>query len=865
MNPISVISRGSWRANRGTLLVASFAVAFGGLALPVGPGSDAAPAANGSGPAVVDTIDLPGAQPLAVGVYETGNKIYVADDNSGNLIVLHGTTREVLTTIPVGAAVFDIAIDESMGKVYTASSDDPFTTGVGDGNGLVSVIDADTDTIVNQIDPAGPSYPGKAKFFTFGHDEAHDRLYLTFYRPAGGDNVGEIGADDTFTTIDATVAALGVSGIEVNTVTHTAYIAYYTGNDLLVIDGSTLGVTTENLGYTGGQGPLDIAVNEVENKVYLTMMSVPGQGGIGILVLDLDNGSYVFRGADDLEPLTFNPATNRLFSGVQVGEHGAVVDGVTDVLTYVDLGGSGMGAGDVRRSTDNAYFASSDETFVVNGSTMRHRKFSAAPTGGGAFASSVTIDQTRGLVYVVNNDQDGVITVIHDAEIPAPTLSVNDVTIAEWDAGSWTATFTVSLSERTGRDVIFHYETTSGTATPGADYTAVAGTETIPAESLTTSVTVPVLGDSLDEAVETFFLDLSDPTNATIVDGQGLGTITDDDPLPSLSIVDVIVTEGNSGTTDASFTVSLSTASGRPVSFDYATAAGTATPGDDYTTASGTGTMAPGQTSKTLTIQVKGDTLDEADETFFVDLAGSVNATIADGHGVAAVVDDDLSSSLSIDDVTVTEGDSGTREATFTVSLSAASSTAVSFDFATSTGTASAGTDFNTVAGTRTIPAGQTARTVSVQVRGDVRDEFTETYFVDLAGPVNATIADARGLGTIADDDPLAAVSIRNTSTMEGDSRRHKLFFRVVLSAPSEKPVAVEFRTFNGTAKAPSDYVGRSGTVRFATGVTARRVYVYVKGDRRNEPKERFFVRLKEPVNASIADRSGRGLIRDDD
>jgi YVTN family beta-propeller protein len=595
---------------------------------------------NGSGPAIVDTINLPGAQPLAVGVYETGNKIYVADDNSGNLIVLHGTTREVLRTIPVGAAVFDIAVDESMGKVYTASSDDPVTTGIGDGNGLVSVIDAETDSIVTQIDPAGPDYPGKAKFFTFGHDEAHDRLYLTFQRPFGG-AIGEIGADNTFTTIGPTLAAAGVSGIEVNPVTNTAYIAYVTGNDLMVIDGSTLGVTTEDLGYTGGGSPLDIAVNEVENKVYLTMIYVPGQGQMGILALDRDDGSYVFRGADDLEPLTFNPATNRLFSGVQVGQHGAVVDGATDALTYVDLGGSGMGAGDVRRSTDNAYFASTDETFVVNGSTLRHRKFSAAPTGGGIFASSVTIDQSRGLVYVVNDDHDGVITVIHDAEIPAPTLSVNDVTIAERDAGSWAATLTVSLSEKTGRDVTFHYATTPGTATPGADYTAVAGTGTIPAESLRASVTVPVLGDSRDEPDQTFFLVLTDP--------------------------------------------------------------------------------------------------------------------------------------------------------------------------------------------------------------------------------VDATIADGRGVGTIADDDPRAAVSIRDASTIEGDSGRHKLFFRVVLNAPSEKPVAVKFRTFDGTAKTPSDYTGQSGTVRFAKGVTAKRVFVYVKGDRRNEPREHFLVKLQGPVNASLADRSARGLIRDDD
>ena len=139
-----------------------------------------------------------------------------------------------------------------------------------------------------------------------------------------------------------------------------------------------------------------------------------------------------------------------------------------------------------------------------------------------------------------------------------------------------------------------------------------------------------VNGDLLDEGNETFFLNLTNPSNATISDGQGLGTITNDDGAPGLSVNDVTVTEGDSGTQNATFTVTLAPTSGQNVSVDYATADGTATAPADYAATSGTLTFAPGQATKTVTVQVVGDTLDELDETYTVNLSNAVNAAILD-------------------------------------------------------------------------------------------------------------------------------------------------------------------------------------------------------------------------------------------
>ena len=144
-------------------------------------------------------------------------------------------------------------------------------------------------------------------------------------------------------------------------------------------------------------------------------------------------------------------------------------------------------------------------------------------------------------------------------------------------------------------------------------------------------LTVQVTGDVRDELDnETFTVTLSSPFDASIADPLGLGTIVDDDAPPTISINDVIaVAEGDAGTVAATFTVSLSAASGHPVSVDYASANESATAPADYSADNGTLTFDPGESSRTVTVQIKGDALDEVNETFVVNLSIPANATIA--------------------------------------------------------------------------------------------------------------------------------------------------------------------------------------------------------------------------------------------
>jgi uncharacterized repeat protein (TIGR01451 family) len=353
----------------------------------------------------------------------------------------------------------------------------------------------------------------------------------------------------------------------------------------------------------------------------------------------------------------------------------------------------------------------------------------------------------------------------------ALALSIDDVQHAEGNTGTTAFTFTVSLSgpAPTG-GVSFDIQTADNTATAPGDYTARSLTgQTIPAGTSSTTFTVQANGDTTVEPTESFFVNVSNLSNATLGDGQGIGTIQNDDqPQPALSIDDVQHAEGNAGTTDFTFTVSLSApAPAGGVGFDIATADDTAAAPGDYTARSLTGQSIPaGGTSATFTVVVNGDTTVEPDETFFVNLSNPTNASISDDQGLGTIQNDDQPA-LSIDDVTQAEGDTGTTNFTFTVTLTPASPGPVSVNYATAHDTTDA-SDYTAIAATLlTFAAGETSKQVTVQVNGDTAVEPDERFFVNLSSPSGATISDNQGLGTIQNDDPtLVPADVQITKTV---------------------------------------------------------------------------------------------------
>ena len=213
------------------------------------------------------------------------------------------------------------------------------------------------------------------------------------------------------------------------------------------------------------------------------------------------------------------------------------------------------------------------------------------------------------------------------------------------------------------------------------------------------------------------------------------------------------VTEGNTGTVAATFRVTLSAASTKTVTVAYATANGTATAGSDYQSASGTLTFAPGETTKTFNVLIKGDRLAEPNETFVVNLGSPTRATIADGQAVGTIIDDEPR--ISISDVTKSEGKKNqTTQFTFTVTLSAAYDQAVTMSFQTVDGTAKSGEDYVAKTGTLTFAPGETTKTITIVVNGDSKKEADETFYLDLFGnSSNSLFSKSRGIGTILNDD----------------------------------------------------------------------------------------------------------------
>jgi hypothetical protein len=188
------------------------------------------------------------------------------------------------------------------------------------------------------------------------------------------------------------------------------------------------------------------------------------------------------------------------------------------------------------------------------------------------------------------------------------------------------------------------------------------------------------------------------------------------------------------------------------VTYNIYTVDGMAVAGSDYVGENLVGETIPaGQTSKSFSITTNGDTAIEGNETLFVRLSNA-SVPVTDGQARGMLINDD-GPVLSIGDATVTEGDSGTKLLTFTVSLSQLASAKVTFNFATAAVSASGGSDFDPVSVTGlTIPYGQLSKTVSVVVRGDTTVEPDETFHGNISLG-NVSIVDGVGVGTITNDD----------------------------------------------------------------------------------------------------------------
>jgi hypothetical protein len=496
----------------------------------------------------------------------------------------------------------------------------------------------------------------------------------------------------------------------------------------------------------------------------------------------------------------------------------------------------------------------------------------------------LTNQAPAGLVSIA--DPIGVATVTDD-DTP-PSVSVADTLHFEGTNNFTLMTFTVTLSAPSGKTVKVDWTTRPGTAADsgaGADYTPLdppTPIEFLPGV-VSRQVSVQVTGDAVDEDDETFDLVLSNarnnpsppnpasPIEPTIVDATATATIQDDDG-PTANIADVTVNEGEAGTTQtASLVVALSAVSAQDVGVSYTTADDTAKAPDDYAaiTSAQSLVIPAGSLTGRIDVTVRGDALDEVDETLKVNLTTPVHGTITRSTGIVTIKDGTPSPAITVDDVSVLEGTGGTKASKLTARLSTASGRALQVRYTTQDVTATAGVDYLQASDVITFAPGETAKELTIPVATDDAVEEDETFILGFAYTVGDGPSIRPATVTVVDDDLNAGntptLSIGDATVREGDSGSKDAVFTVRLDAPLARKVTVRYATRNGTATAPEDYAARQGTLTFPVGTVTRTISVPVAGDVAREPNQEFTVELSGALNARLMDAGGQGIITDDD
>ena len=337
--------------------------------------------------------------------------------------------------------------------------------------------------------------------------------------------------------------------------------------------------------------------------------------------------------------------------------------------------------------------------------------------------------------------------------------------------------------------------------------------------------------------------------------------VIDDDSdafLPSLSIGDVAVVEGNT----AQFEVRMSTSRDEDVTVGFRTSDGSAVADADYTAQRGTLTFTAGQIVQSIEVPTVEDEFHEPEERFRVTLRNPVGAKLADGTAEGIISDDDLPE-LSIGNARAPVVEGGTAQ--FDVRLSPASNRTVTVAYATSDGTATQPGDYTSESGTLTFTPGQTMKTISVTTIDDSDQESDERFRVTLSNATGAKLNETMGEGTITDNDggpTTPELSIGNASVTEGGTAH----FEVRLFPAANQTVTVAYATSDDTATQPGDYASTMGTLTFTAGQMMMTIPVTTIDDSEQESEERFLVTLSSPTGgATLNDDTGEGTIIDND
>ncbi|MFC1583696.1 Calx-beta domain-containing protein [Candidatus Neomarinimicrobiota bacterium] len=415
----------------------------------------------------------------------------------------------------------------------------------------------------------------------------------------------------------------------------------------------------------------------------------------------------------------------------------------------------------------------------------------------------------------------------------------------------------LNLSTVSGRNVTVNYSASTGTAAGnGVDYTLAAGTATIVAGEATTTISIVVVDDAVDEVNETIIVTLSDPGNATLGAATiHTYTIYDNDEPPTLQFV-FASSAGSEGTSPANLGVELSSASGFEITVDYAITGGTATgSGVDYTLDAGTLTFPAGSEFANLPVVIVNDFLDENDETILVTLSNSVNAGLGTNRNHTYTIEDnDPPPSVQFAVAFSSAGeDIGSIE--IPVELSTPSGLEVSIDYTVTAGTAEgSGVDYALLgSGTLIFPAGTDSQSIALQIIDDTMYEGDETIEISLSNSNNAVLGGIQAhLFKILENDPPPTLQFI-AAELNGSEFLTSVDLHLELSTTSFFDVTVNYMITGGSAAGGGiDYTLASGTATILSGLTDGVIPLSVVDDALFELDETIIIELFNPQYAEI-------------
>lgn len=280
-------------------------------------------------------------------------------------------------------------------------------------------------------------------------------------------------------------------------------------------------------------------------------------------------------------------------------------------------------------------FSSADVTITV------------APNAPGSYSNTAWVVAVQPDPNTFNNSASAI------GSAAVPVLSIADVLASETDNASGVATFDLTLTGFSSQPIWVRYATANGTALGGSDFVTTNGLVFFAPGTTSQQVRIPLVGDLLNEGVESFLLNLANPTNVTLALTRATAIVLDNDPQPEILISDSSFPERDSGNSNATFRIVLSAPSSRPVSVNFATANGTALSGSDYTARSGTVTWPAGTTEQTITVPILGDTVPEPNESLIVILSRPIDGVLNQVTALGIILNDDLQDQILIRSVTV--------------------------------------------------------------------------------------------------------------------------------------------------------------------------------------------------------------------